>query len=98
AEWGAAAQARADLLVCPGGLGPRGDDVTKGTVAACYGDSLSFDPEEWEKITSFFARMGRQTTPNSRKQAMVPVHGQKIPNAHGTAPGAWFEQIGRAHV
>ena len=93
-----AAKARADLLVFTGGLGPTADDLTKETVAACYGDSLTFDPEEWEKITSFFARMGRQTTPNNRKQAMVPVHGQKIPNAHGTAPGAWFEQEGRCAV
>ena len=67
-------------------------------MAACYGDTLTFDPEEWEKITSFFTRMGRQTTPNNRKQAMVPVRGQKIPNAHGTAPGAWFEQDGRYAV
>ena len=67
-------------------------------MAACYGDSLVFDPEEWEKITSFFARMGRATAPNNRKQAMVPVHGHKIPNAHGTAPGAWFEQEGRCAV
>ena len=98
AEWVEAAKARADLLVFTGGLGPTADDLTKETVAACYGDSLTFDPEEWEKITSFFARMGRQTTPNNRKQAMVPVHGQKIPNAHGTAPGAWFEQEGRCAV
>ena len=42
--------------------------------------------------------MGRATAPNNRKQAMVPVHGQKIPNAHGTAPGAWFEQGGRYAV
>ena len=92
------AAARSDLLVLSGGLGPTADDLTKETVAACYGDSLTFDPEEWEKITSFFARMGRQTTPNNRKQAMVPVRGQKIPNAHGTAPGAWFEQNGRYAV
>ena len=26
---------------------------------------------------------------------MVPVHGRKIVNHHGTAPGAWFEQDGR---
>ena len=98
AEWVDSAKARADLLVFTGGLGPTADDLTKETVAACYGDTLTFDPEEWEKITSFFARMGRQTTPNNRKQAMVPVHGQKIPNAHGTAPGAWFEQDGRYAV
>ena len=98
AEWVDSAKARADLLVFTGGLGPTADDLTKETVAACYGDTLTFDPEEWEKITSFFTRMGRQTTPNNRKQAMVPVRGQKIPNAHGTAPGAWFEQDGRYAV
>ena len=99
AEWVEAAKARADLLVFTGGLGPTADDLTKETVAACYGDSLTFDPEEWEKITSFFARMGRQTTPNNRKQAMVPVRGHKLPNAHGTAPGAWFrDEAGRMAV
>ena len=38
------------------------------------------------------------TTPNNRKQAMVPVKGHKIINHHGTAPGAWFEQEGRCAV
>ena len=98
AEWVQSAKDRCDLLVFTGGLGPTADDLTKETVAACYGDTLTFDPEEWEKITSFFTRMGRQTTPNNRKQAMVPVHGRKIPNAHGTAPGAWFEQEGKCAV
>ena len=45
-----------------------------------------------------FARSGRVTTPNNRKQAMVPVKGHKIINHHGTAPGAWFEQEGRCAV
>ena len=98
AEWVQSAKARCDLLVFTGGLGPTADDLTKETVAACYGDSLVFDEEEWAKITSFFTRMGRRTTPNNRKQAMVPLHGEKIPNAHGTAPGAWFEQDGRCAV
>ena len=98
ADWVREAKDRCDLLVFTGGLGPTDDDLTKETVAACYGDTLVFDPEEWEKIVSFFTRMGRQTTPNNRKQAMVPVHGRKIPNAHGTAPGAWFEQDGRCAV
>ena len=98
ADWVREAKDRCDLLVFTGGLGPTDDDLTKETVAACYGDTLVFDPEEWEKIVSFFTRMGRQTTPNNRKQAMVPVHGRKIPNAHGTAPGAWFEQDGHCAV
>ena len=92
------AKARCDLLVFTGGLGPTADDLTKETVAACYGDTLAFDEEEWAKITSYFARSGRETTPNTRKQAMVPVHGRKIVNHHGTAPGAWFEQDGRCAI
>ena len=92
------ARARCDLLVFTGGLGPTADDLTKETVAACYGDTLAFDEEEWAKITRYFARSGRETTPNNRKQAMVPAHGRKIVNHHGTAPGAWFEQDGRCAV
>ena len=87
----AQACARSELLVFSGGLGPTEDDLTKETVAAAFGDTLHFDAGEWAKITAFFARTGRQPTPNNRKQAMVPTRGHKIPNAHGTAPGAWFE-------
>ena len=92
------AKSRCDLLVFTGGLGPTADDLTKETVAACFGDELAFDAAEWEKITGYFARTGRETTPNNRKQAMVPAKGHKIINNHGTAPGAWFEQDGRCAV
>ena len=57
-----------------------------------------FDPDEWQKIVDFFTRTGRETTPNNRKQAMVPVPGHKVVNHHGTAPGAWFEQDGHCAV
>ncbi len=92
------ARSRCDLLVFTGGLGPTADDLTKETVAACFGDELVFDEAEWDKITSYFARTGRETTPNNRKQAMVPTKGHKIINNHGTAPGAWFEQDGHCAV
>ena len=92
------AKSRCDLLVFTGGLGPTADDLTKETVAACFGDELAFDEAEWDKITSYFARTGREATPNNRKQAMVPTKGHKIINNHGTAPGAWFEQDGRCAV
>ena len=74
------AKQRCDLLVFTGGLGPTADDLTKETVAACYGDTLEFDPVEWEKIVAFFTRTHRETTPNNRKQAMVPVHGRNAGN------------------
>lgn len=85
------ARSRSDLLVFSGGLGPTEDDLTKETVAEAFGDTLHFDETEWQKIVDFFARTHRTPTPNNRKQAMVPTQGYKIPNAHGTAPGAWFE-------
>ena len=95
------AKSRSDLLVFSGGLGPTEDDLTKETVAEAFGDTLHFDEAEWQKIVDFFARTGRggrTPTANNRKQAMVPVHGRKIVNHHGTAPGAWFEQDGRCAV
>ena len=92
----AQAAARSDLLVFSGGLGPTEDDLTKETVAQAFGDTLAFDAAEWDKIVAFFARTNRTPTENNRKQAMVPVRGHKIPNDHGTAPGAWFED-GRGH-
>lgn len=92
------AKQRCDLLVFSGGLGPTADDLTKETVAACFNDQLRFDPEEWAKITGFFTAMGKKTPPNNRKQAMVPVRGKKLPNANGTAPGAWFEDGGKIAV
>ena len=98
AEFVNEAKARCDLLVFTGGLGPTADDLTKETVAACFGDTLELDEAEWAGIQEYFARSGRETTPNNRKQAMVPVHGKKIVNHHGTAPGAWFEQDGHCAV
>lgn len=85
------ARSRSNLLVFSGGLGPTEDDLTKETVAEAFEDTLHFDETEWQKIVDFFARTHRTPTPNNRKQAMVPTQGHKIPNAHGTAPGAWFE-------
>lgn len=92
------AKSRSELLIFSGGLGPTADDLTKETVADCYHDTLRFDEEEWAKITGFFARMGRETTPNNRKQAMVPVRGKKLPNQNGTAPGVWFEDEGHIAI
>ena len=85
------ARERSDLLVFTGGLGPTDDDLTKQTVARAYGDQLRFDPAELEKIERFFAAAGRTMPPNNEKQAYVPVHGRKIENRNGTAPGMIFE-------
>ncbi len=93
------AKARCDLLVFTGGLGPTADDLTKETVAACFGDDAGAGRSRvGGHSPEYFARSGRETTPNNRKQAMVPTKGHKIVNHHGTAPGAWFEQEGHCAV
>ena len=81
------AKQRCDLLVFTGGLGPTADDLTKETVAACYGDTLvPLTRRSGRRSWTIFTRTGRETTPNNRKQAMVPVKGHKVVNHHGTAP------------
>ena len=85
------ARERSDLLVFSGGLGPTEDDLTKQTVARAYGDELRFDEEELAKIQHFFSAWGRTMPQNNRRQAYVPVHGRKIENHNGTAPGMIFE-------
>ena len=69
------AKARCDLLVFTGGLGPTADDLTKETVAACFGDTLTFDPDEWQKIVDFFTRTGRETTPTTASRPWCQCSG-----------------------
>ena len=90
------AKERSDLLIFSGGLGPTEDDLTKETVAEAFHDPLHFDEDEWKKIEGFFEKNHHTATANNRKQAMVPTVGHKLPNGHGTAPGAWFEENGHA--
>ena len=84
------AKSRCDLLVFTGGLGPTADDLTKETVAACFGDELAFDEAEWDKITSYFARTGRETTPTTANRRWSPPRAIKsstttaLPPARGS--------------
>lgn len=84
------AKDRAELIVLCGGLGPTEDDLTKQTVAGCFGDELVFEPRVMETITEYFASTGRSTPENNRRQAYVPKKGGWIHNENGTAPAVWF--------
>lgn len=84
------AKDRAELVVLCGGLGPTDDDLTKQTVAGCFGDELVFEPKVMEAITEYFASTGRSTPENNRRQAYVPKNGGWIHNENGTAPAVWF--------
>jgi nicotinamide-nucleotide amidase len=77
---------RAPLIITTGGLGPTVDDVTREAVAAATGRPLVFHADLLEQIDAFFRRLGREMSPNNRKQAFVPEGALPIENPVGTAP------------
>jgi len=92
------ARSRADVIVTTGGLGPTCDDLTKQTLAECFGRELIFHPECAEGIRCYFHRMGKEMTDNNLQQAYLPEGCQILDNAWGTAPGCAFEADGTCVV
>ena len=87
------ARGRSDLLVFSGGLGPTEDDLTKQTVARAFGRhaTAALMKRSWRRSARFSRHGAARCPKTTKKQAMVPTHGRKIPNANGTAPGMIFE-------
>ena len=88
------ARKRADVIVTTGGLGPTCDDLTKQTLAECFGKKLVFHPECAQAIEAYFKRMGREMTENNLSQAYLPEGCSILDNAWGTAPGCAFQAEG----
>lgn len=86
------ALATTDVVIITGGLGPTKDDITKHTLAEYFGSALRYNDEEGEHIRSLLARRGIAFTDLNRGQAMLPECCTVLHNAHGTAPGMWFER------
>lgn len=78
--------ARAELVVCTGGLGPTADDLTREAVAAATERPLEFHQDLFEQIAARFRSFGRTMSESNRQQAYVPTGARPIPNARGTAP------------
>ncbi len=91
------AAARADLVVSTGGLGPTKDDLTLEGLSRALGCELVEHAETLERIGKLFAAMGREMTPNNRRQAMVPAIGEVVVNESGTAP-AFFAELSNAKI
>jgi nicotinamide-nucleotide amidase len=81
----------AEVVITTGGLGPTKDDITKKTLADMLGSGMEFHAETFERIESYFTRIGRVTPPAMREQATLPTRAIVLPNKVGTAPGMWFE-------
>lgn len=92
------ALSQSDIVIITGGLGPTKDDITKHTLARYFHSDMRYDEREAEHISAMLARRGIAFNELNRSQAMVPERCTVLHNAHGTAPGMWFEQEGKVVV
>lgn len=83
------ASARAEVIVCSGGLGPTADDLTREATARFLGVPLTFHQESMDRIASRFQMLQLKITENNRSQAMAPEGSTVLPNDHGSAPGIY---------
>ena len=80
-----------DIIIVTGGLGPTKDDITKHTLAQMFGSELEYNTTEGDHIRALLERRGIPFTELNRGQAMLPKCCTVLHNAHGTAPGMWFD-------
>ena len=92
------ALAMSDVVIITGGLGPTKDDITKHTLARYYNSELVYNEKVGSFVEQLLARRGIAFTELNRGQAMVPQCCTVLHNAHGTAPGMWFERDGKVVV
>ncbi|MBN2339876.1 MAG: competence/damage-inducible protein A [Deltaproteobacteria bacterium] len=79
--------ARANLVVCTGGLGPTTDDITAAAVARALGVSLVRNPVAQQQVEQRFAARAFDMPEINLKQADLPHGAEILENRTGTAPG-----------
>ena len=89
---------RCDVIITTGGLGPTKDDITKTTLAKIFGGEMRTDERVKEHVRSMLALRGIEFNELNRSQAEVPESCEVLFNAHGTAPGMWFERDGKVVI
>jgi nicotinamide-nucleotide amidase len=88
------ALSQSEIVIITGGLGPTKDDITKHTLCDYFGSVLRYDEVEAEHIRTLLEARNIAFNELNRGQAMVPECCTVLHNAHGTAPGMWFEHNG----
>ncbi len=84
---------RSSVLITTGGLGPTPDDLTTEAIAAAFEVPLEERPEVWADITAKARSRGRDPSPSTRRQALLPCGAKVLPNPTGTAPGMIWSPI-----
>ena len=78
---------RASVLIITGGLGPTPDDLTTEAIAAAFSVPLEERADVWSDIQEKAHSRGRTASPETRRQALLPVGAEVLGNPTGTAPG-----------
>lgn len=87
------AEQQSDIVITTGGLGPTKDDITKQTFCTFFSDRLVLNNTVLTHIEELFRKyIDTPISDLNRQQAMVPSQCKLLHNAHGTAPGMWFEK------
>jgi nicotinamide-nucleotide amidase len=91
------AAARAQVVVCSGGLGPTDDDRTVDVVSAALGVQPVQELQHEERMKARFAERNFTLTPNNMRQVRVPAGAGVLANRKGLAPG-FRVQLGGAEL
>lgn len=94
------AAARADVVLCSGGLGPTDDDRTVDVVCSLLGVAPVEEPAHAERMRRRFAERNFALTPNNLRQVRVPSGADILGNPTGMAPGFSVEdpRLGKARL
>ena len=92
-----AASARADIVMCSGGLGPTGDDLTRDAMAAAAEVGMTRYPELEQIIRERYATWRLMPPDSAMRQADVPDGATPVSNPRGSAPGLRMK-LGRADL
>lgn len=88
-----AADARCDVVILTGGLGPTADDLTKETLCGYLGLACVMHRRSYERLCARFAQMNiKEPTENNFKQVYFPKDAVVLDNDNGTAPGMYYER------
>ena len=90
--------ASSQVVIITGGLGPTKDDITKHTLANYFGSTLIKNEAVSTHVCNMLTARGIVFNELNQSQAMVPECCTVLHNAHGTAPGMWFETENSAVV
>lgn len=94
----AEAEARADMVLITGGLGPTNDDLTMPMLAQYFDSEIIMNESVLTHVKHFFESRDRTFTELNKRQALVPKAAEVLHNELGTAPGTWYEKNGKVFV